>query len=100
MNYSGDPGFDDEVVADRDREREIKRAQERIAEIDKTLASDITNAYSNDYLTCAAVLSELDPQTFERLKKNLKNRGVSVSTWSSRVKEIVRKRTEALNSPW
>jgi hypothetical protein len=45
MNYSGDPEFDDEVVAKRDREREIKRAQERIAEIDKTLSSDITNIY-------------------------------------------------------
>jgi putative DNA primase/helicase len=56
------------------------------------LTSDISSVYSPEYLDIAATVHSKDPQTFERLKKNLKDHHVSVSAWVERVKEIVRKR--------
>ena len=80
-------------AADRASGRDdLPAALSRIAEIDKQIKNDLTLAYSPDYLSAAATVSERDAQTFERLKKNLKARGVSISNWESRVKEVVRKR--------
>lgn len=71
---------------------ELECTKDLLVELKKGLSADLTTAYAKDFLSAAAVFSEADAQLYHGLRNDLKGRGVAVSDWERRVKELVRKR--------
>ena len=76
----------------RAAQSELERAKDLLVDRKKNLVADITVAYSTDFLWAAAVFSEQDAQLYHGLRNDLKGRGVAVSDWDGRVRQVVRKR--------
>ena len=71
---------------------ELERAKDLLVERKKNLSAKLTAAYAPDFLLAAAVFYEQDAQLYHGLRSDLKGRGVTISDWENRVRQIVRKR--------